>query len=130
MSSGPDVEVPEALEILGGQLSRAGYTQGEDLSSFEAPKAAQAKSIVHALAKGSDKAQLATKRKNAALIVLPKRNEHAEKSFQNFSNMEVTLIKDVNPVELLTYKYVVIADPQTSLAVLQTRVSKKNAKTT
>ena len=64
------------------------------------------------------------------MIVLPKRNEHAEKSFQNFSNMEVTLIKDVNPVELLTYKYVVIADPQTSLAVLQTRVSKKNAKTT
>jgi large subunit ribosomal protein L4 len=97
--------------------------------SFEIPKTAEAKEIIKALAKGADKATLATKRKNTALIVLPKRDVAAEKSFQNFSNMEVVMAKDVNPLQILTYKYVVIADPKASLTVLETRASKKNAKT-
>ncbi len=109
------------------------YADGEvilvDSFTFAAPKTADAKNSIKALAQGSDKGQLVTKRKNTALIVLSKRDENVEKSFQNFSNMEVTLVKDVNPVELLTYKYVVIVDPKTSLQALETRVSKKNAKT-
>jgi ribosomal protein L4 len=96
--------------------------------SFELPKTAVAKEIIKALAKGADKASLATKRKNAALIVLPKRDSAVEKSFQNFSNMEVVMAKDINPLQLLTYKYVVIADPKAALPVIETRASKKNAK--
>ncbi len=99
-----------------------------DALSFEMPKTAAAKEIVKALAKGADKATLATKRKNAALIVLPKRDALVEKSFQNFNNMEVVMVKDVNPLQLLTYKYVVIADPKAALPVIESRASKKNAK--
>ena len=108
------------------------YADGEmifvEALSFEIPKTAQAKIVVAALAKATDKTQLVTKRKNTALFVLPKRDENVEKSFQNFSNMEVIAAKDVNLLELLTYKYVVIADPKASLSLLQVRASKKNAK--
>ena len=96
-----------------------------DALSFTAPKAADAKNIVKALATGADKAQLATKRVNAALIIVPTRDESIEKSFRNFGNMLVAQAKDVNPVDLLTYKYVVIADPKASVEVLETRVGKK-----
>ena len=110
------------------------YADGEilfvDGLSFEAPKAAQAKDAIKALAKASDKASLATKRTNAALIVIPKRDENVELSFRNFGNMEVAVVKDINPVGLLTYKYVVFADPKTTLEVLETRVGKKVAKKT
>jgi large subunit ribosomal protein L4 len=99
-----------------------------DSLSFELPKTAQAKEIVLALAKGADKATLASKRKNAALIVLPKRDAMVEKSFQNFGSMEVVMVKDVNPLQLLTYKYVVIVDGKAALEILETRASKKNAK--
>lgn len=99
-----------------------------DALSFEAPKTAAAKDIMKALAKGADKASLATKRTNTALIVLGKRDANVEKSFQNFGNMAVSQAKDINPVELLTYKYVVVADPKVSIAALEARVSKKAAK--
>jgi large subunit ribosomal protein L4 len=101
-----------------------------DALSFAAPKAADAKNIVKALATGADKAQLATKRVNAALIIVPNRDESVEKSFRNFGNMLVAQAKDVNPVDLLTYKYVVIADPKASVEVLETRVGKKAAAAT
>ncbi len=100
-----------------------------DTLALTAPKAADAKNIIKALAQGSVQPTLATKRKNAALVLLSKRDENVELSFRNFGNFEVAHVKDVNPVDLLTYKFVVIADPKASLEILETRVSKKTAKT-
>ena len=87
------------------------------------PKTKEAKAILMAIAKGSGNDSLATKRKNAAVLVLAGRNEATEKSFQNFGNIEVIQAKDINPVDLLTYKYVVVADAQSSLDVLTKRTA-------
>ena len=87
------------------------------------PKTKEAKAILMAIAKGSGNDSLATKRKNAAVLVLAERNEATEKSFQNFGNIEVIQAKDINPVDLLTYKYVVVADAQSSLDVLTKRTA-------
>jgi large subunit ribosomal protein L4 len=94
-----------------------------DSLSFTEPKTKDAKAIVTALAKGADKATLATKRKNAAVVVLGGRNLSVEKSFRNFGNIEVVQAKDVNPVELLTYKFVVVADAPASVEVLEKRIA-------
>jgi large subunit ribosomal protein L4 len=99
-----------------------------DALSFSAPKAADAKNMVKALAKGANIASLATKRVNAALIVLPKRDENVELSFRNFGNFEVAAVKDINPIDLLTYKYVVVADPKTTIEALEARVGRKVVK--
>lgn len=95
-----------------------------DALSFETPKAADAKAVIKAVAKGSGNEALATKRKNAALVVLGGRNENAELSFRNFGNFEVAQAKDINPVDLLTYKYVVVVDAAESLKTLEARVAK------
>ncbi len=95
-----------------------------DTLALTAPKAADAKAIISAVAKGSGNTALATKRKNAALVILPGRDEHAELSFRNFGNIEVAQAKDVNPVDLLTYKYVVLAEPAASVEALAARVAK------
>lgn len=100
-----------------------------DSLSLEGPKTADAKNIVKALALAAQKPTLVTKRNNAALIITSARNENVEKSFRNFGNMEVTHVKDVNPVDLLTYKFVLVTDSKASLEVLEARVGKKNAKT-
>lgn len=91
--------------------------------SFSEPKATEAKGVITALAKASKNEDLATKRKNTGLIVLADRDLSTEKSFRNFGNFEVAMAKDVNPVDLLTYKYVVVADPKSSLEVLEKRIS-------
>lgn len=117
-------------KALASTLSKK-HADGEvlfvDTFSFEAPKAADAKAAMAAIAKGADKASLTTKRNNAALVVLAKRNEVAEKSFRNFGNYEVKVAKDINPVDLLTYKFVVIAEPSESVATLESRVAKVTA---
>lgn len=113
-------------KALASTLSKK-HTDGEvlfvDSFAFDAPKSAEAKSIIAALAKGADKGDLITKRNNNALIVLGARDEAVEKSFQNFGNMLVTQAKDINPVDLLTYKYVVMANPDVTLEALNKRVS-------
>lgn len=93
-----------------------------DSLKFSAPKTAEAKAAITALARGSDKNDMATKRKNAALIVLCARDEATEKSFRNFGNLLVIQAKDMNPLNLMTYKYVVFSEPKATLEILEKRV--------
>lgn len=94
-----------------------------DTAAFDAPKTSAAKLLIKALANGAKHADLATKRKNAALIVLPERNEAVEKSFRNFGNMEVAQAKDINPVDLLTYKYAIVTAPKISIEQFEKRIA-------
>ncbi len=103
------------------------YADGEvvfvETLSFAAPKAAEAKQAIKSLADASGEKSLMTKRKNTAVILLGGRDEAAEKSFRNFGNFSVVMAKDVNPVDLLTYKYVIVADPKVSLETLEKRIT-------
>jgi len=94
-----------------------------DSLAMEEPKTKTAKTVIAALAKGTGHESLVTKRKNAAIVILADRNLATEKSFRNFGNMEVVMAKDINPVELLTYKYVVVADAASSVEVLEKRIT-------
>ena len=85
-------------------------------------KTAQGKEILKALAQATTLTQLVTKRKNTAVLVLPGRDIVAEKSFRNLGNIEVIQAKDVNPVDLLTYKYVLMVEPATTIEILSKRV--------
>jgi large subunit ribosomal protein L4 len=94
-----------------------------DSLAMDEPKTKEAKSIIVALAKGTGRESFATKRKNTALVVLANRNLATEKSFRNFGNIEVAQAKDINPVDLLTYKYVVVADASSSVEILEKRIA-------
>jgi large subunit ribosomal protein L4 len=94
-----------------------------DSLSLKEAKTKEAKGIIDALAKGMGVDSLATKSKNAAIVVLANRNLDTEKSFRNFGNIEVMQAKDVNPVDLLTYKYVVVADATDSVEILNQRIA-------
>lgn len=101
-----------------------------DSLTFAEPKSAAAKATLGAIAKGSAHEDLATKRKNAVLIVLADRDLNTEKSFRNFGQLAVAQVKDINPVDLLTYKYVLVAEPQKAFDVLTKRVATKAARVT
>lgn len=94
-----------------------------DSLKMEEPKTKDAKAVFTAIANGSGNDAMARKRKNAALVVLADRNLATEKSFRNFGNIEVAQAKDLNPVDLLTYKYVVVADAPSSVEILEKRIA-------
>lgn len=94
-----------------------------DSIAMSEPKTKEAKVVFTAIANGSGNDAMARKRKNAALVVLAARDMATEKSFRNFGNIEVAQAKDVNPVDLLTYKYVVVVDPKSSIEALEKRIA-------
>lgn len=93
--------------------------------SFTEPKTAAAKEVMATLAKVAERPGLATKRNNAAVVVLGERDEVVEKSFQNFGNVTVVQAKDVNTLDLLTYKYVIVSDPAAVVEIFTNRVTTK-----
>ena len=99
-------------------LSRK-YRDGEiifvDRLEMPEPKAKDAKLALAAL--GKEFAALG-KPRNAALIALPVRHAPTQKSFRNFGNVSVEAVADLNPVSVLSAKYLVIADPKTAFETL------------
>lgn len=89
-----------------------------DSLSFELPKAKEAKATLLALAKIKGFEKLATKPRNAAMIAIDKKENSLLKSFKNFGNVGVEEFRTINPVSVLKYKYLVIANPNESLKSL------------
>lgn len=115
-------------KALGVVLSKK-FADGEivfvDSFAFEAPKAKEARGVLVALSGIKGVESLQNKRKNAALIVIPSKDMNAQKSFQNFGNVEVAQVRDINPVEILKYKFVIMLNPEVSMKTLETRVMGK-----
>lgn len=98
-----------------------------DSLSFDAPKTKDAVAVLKNLSgiKGFEK--LSTKRKNAAYIAVKEQNENLKKSFGNYGAVEVSPISNINPIDAMNYKYIVIADPEASLSFISGKMVKNNA---
>lgn len=107
-------------------LSRK-YNDGEILFveklSYSAPKTADAMKTLKAIAKTSEKGTLITKPKNAAFIVFGSKDSNAEKSFRNVGNVAFGEARNLNVVDVLNRKFLIIENPEATFAVL----SKKSA---
>lgn len=101
-----------------------------DELQLAAPKTAEAKQILTAVAGAFGQAGVVQKPKNATLITLSERSEAVEKSFRNINNVKVAQLKNVSVLDLLTYKYVIIADPVKSFPLLEARIGVTSNPTT
>jgi large subunit ribosomal protein L4 len=104
------------------------YKDGEvifvDSLEMKAPKTADAKKALAGLQKSF--AGL-SKRKNAAYVALPSRHAHTLKSFANMGHVKAGAVVDLNPVAVLSAKYLVIADPKAAIETLSKKLSAKAA---
>ncbi len=86
-----------------------------------AVKTKAAAAVLSRLAQVKGFETLGYKKGNRALVTLPARNEAAEKSLRNLKTVLVTEARNLNPLELLNYKFVVLAQPAESLKALAVR---------
>jgi large subunit ribosomal protein L4 len=96
-----------------------------DTFSFASPKTAIAKTMLAALAKGAGAAVLTTKKKNAALLALNSYDANTIKSFHNFGSVQTEELRNLNPVDVMTHKYLVIEKPEAAFAALLMRIKSK-----
>jgi large subunit ribosomal protein L4 len=112
----------KALYTILSQKVRDGEVLFVDSIEFAEPKTAKAKEMIAAIAKVSGREDLATKRKNTAYIATDVNDKIAKKSFDNFGNFKLDEVRNLNPVDLLTYKYVLIENPDSSIKSLTERM--------
>ena len=94
-----------------------------DSFTFTTPKTAVAKTMLAALAKGAAAAPLTTKKKNAALLALSSYNANTIKSFSNFCSVQTEELRNINPVSVLSHKYLIIENPEAAFKALMSRAS-------
>ncbi len=112
------------LSVLSKKAS-AGEIILVDKFTFATPKTAIARNMITALAKSADAASLTTKTKNAALLAIPAYNVATIKSFKNFGNLMTEELRNINPVDVLAHKYLIIENPEIAFKLLLARAKSK-----
>jgi large subunit ribosomal protein L4 len=92
---------------------------------FTEPKSKVAKLALTKLASGAGAATLASKKKNAALLALASYDVNAIKSFSNFGNVLTEEVRNLNPLNIMTHKYLIIEKPEETFAALMARTNTK-----
>ncbi len=95
-----------------------------DEFSFKTPKTKDAAGILSSLSKIEGFADILSKKRNSAYIALSGKNANIEKSFRNLGNLEVDEIRNMSPLDLMKYKYVVIANPESGIAQIANKLAK------
>ncbi len=101
-------------------LSRK-FADGEvifiDEFNVQTPKASIAKSTLSALAQAGF-THITAKKNNAALVIIPRADRTVIKSFSNFGNINTEEVRNLNVVDVLESKYLVILEPEAAFEVL------------
>lgn len=114
----------KALYTILSAKFKTGNVLFVDDMSVKVPKTKDAKDILVSLSKVSGFKDLLSKKKNSVLIALDSKSPSTEKSFRNFNNLIVDEIRNINPVNLLKYKYLVISNPDKGLSQIGNKLSK------
>lgn len=100
--------------VLSEKLKKGEILFVDDIK-MSAMKTKEAKEVMKAVSTIEGYADLLTKRKNAALFALGTKNKETEKSFANIKSVAVGELRNITPLQLLQYKYLVISRPEESV---------------
>ena len=84
-------------------------------------KTKSAIAVVNHLAKATGFKPLANSKKARVLTALFARSEKTEKSFRNLPQLELVFLKNLNPLDVLNYQYLLIENPVESVKFLESR---------
>jgi large subunit ribosomal protein L4 len=115
----------KALYTILSAKFKSGQVLFVDDLSQKAPKTKEARNVLTSLSKVSGFKDLLAKRKNSAYIALASKDVNTEKSFRNMSNLMIDEIRNINPVDLMKYKYVVISNPEKGLSQISQKLNEK-----
>jgi large subunit ribosomal protein L4 len=85
-------------------------------------KTKKAEDVMKNLAKASGFKAMSGSKKPRVLTALFERNAGTEKSFRNLPQLEMVFLKNLNPMDVLKYKYLLIENPTESVKFLESRV--------
>lgn len=112
------------IEALFSVLSRK-LKDGEiifvDSLEFASGKTKDAGEIMKKLSKDSGLKALSGSKKKKTLVAFYENDEKTKKGFRNLPELQVSLLKNLNPLEALNYQYLIIEKPGESVKFLESR---------
>jgi len=87
-----------------------------DKMDFSKPKTKEAIEIIDSLSKIGGFEKIKNKKKNKAILALEKKEPNVSKSFRNIPGMEIYQARNLNILDILNFKYLVIANPKEAIS--------------
>jgi large subunit ribosomal protein L4 len=87
-------------------------------------KSKDAQGVVTALSNIAGFETLDTKKANNIFLTIPEKDEVVEKSFRNLANVTVEDVRNLNALDVLNYRYMVITAPEASVEFLAGKTNK------
>ena len=84
-------------------------------------KTTKALDVMKNLSKASGIKSFSNSKNPRVLVALFERSEKAEKSFRNLPQVEMAFLKNINPLDVLSYQYLLIENPEESVKFLESR---------
>jgi len=105
----------KALYTILSEKFKDGEILFVDSINLSEPKTKNAISSLNTLSSVKGFEKIFAKKRNATTIALGTKNKETERAFENLSNVEVIESRNIDPLTLLQYKYLVIENPEVSL---------------
>ena len=118
----------KALYTILSQKMRDNEILFVDNFTFTKPKTQEAVSAMKSLPMIKEFKNIISKKNNAAYLALGKKDLNTTKSFANLSNIKIDDVKNLNPMDAVNYKYLIIEQPEESVKFIQGKLEKKVAK--
>ena len=113
----------KALFTIISKKFRDGEVFFVDSLSLKAPKTAEALTVMQGLSKIKGGEMLLPKKNNSAYITVDKKDVNLTRGFNNFGNVTLDEFRNVNPLDLLKYRYLVIANPVEAIKFLEGKMN-------
>ena len=114
----------KALYTLLSKKFKDGEVIFIDKLDIAKPKTSDAVEILKSMSSIKACPDILSKRKNSALIETSTKNFAVEKSFANIGNVTVDELRNINPVDLVNMKYLVIENPTEAVAFIEHKMAK------
>jgi len=115
----------KALFTVLSEKFRKGQILFVEELSLKNIKTKDASIVINDLSKISGFEKIIGGKKTNLYITIPAKTEILKKSFANIKTVEIDEIRNINPVDLLNFRYIVISQPKESIAFLGSKIEKK-----
>lgn len=115
----------KALYVVLAQKFREGEILFIDNLEIKDAKTKEAKGVLENLSKIKGYEKILTKKNNSAYLALGENKQETRRAFSNFGNIFVNDFKNLNVLDILKYKYLVITKPEEALSFLENRSEKE-----
>lgn len=104
-----------AFYVALSQKLRDGEILFVDKINFTEVKTKEASAAISSLSKITGFEKMKNKKNNKAILALDKKDISASRAFRNIPGMTVVEARNLNVMDILNYKYLIIANPEVSL---------------